>query len=190
MFSSVHACGRRIRSSLSASCPLPCTPAAKSTRGGALLVSTAGGPPAAGTACCGPASQSVAPASGGGDGGGGGVNITSDWPVGRGALLWLFHIARGRSDCQSAACRASMRSCTVTTTICSQRQRVHVDMRMPRSLPLQPRAGRCRGALTRGNERTNENLPFPVIFPCRGSSQTFRAPRGPRAHHRHGPPVA
>ena len=73
--------------------------------------------------------RSVAPASGGGDGGGGGV-ITSDWPVGRGALLWLFHMARGRSDCQSAACRASIRSCTVTTTICSQRQRVHVDMRM------------------------------------------------------------
>ena len=129
-FSSVHACGRRIRSSLSASCPLPCTPAAKSTRGAALLGSTAAGLPAAGTACCGPASQSVAPASGGG-----GV-ITSDWPVGRGALLWLFHIARGRSDCQSAACRASMRSCTVTTTICSQRQRVHVDMRMPRARSL------------------------------------------------------
>ena len=154
VFSSVHACGRRIRSSLSASCPLPCTPAAKSTRGGALLGSTAAGPPAAGTACCGPASQSVAPASGGGDGGGGGV-ITSDWPVGRGTLLWLFHMARGRSDCQSAACRASIRSCTVTTTICSQRQRVHVDMRMWRSLEARlPARG---GAKSTHNQHLKES---------------------------------
>jgi len=138
-----HACGRRTKSSLSASCPLPCTPAAKSTRGGALPGAPAAAPPAASAACRDPTSPAPAPASGGG-GGGGGSAITSDWAIGRGALLWLFHMARGRSDCQSAACRASIRSCTVTTTICSQRQRVHVDMRM-----RAPPSALARRALTR-----------------------------------------
>ena len=93
--------------------------------------------------------------------------IPSDSPAGRGALLWLLHMARGRSDCQSAAWRASISSCTVTTIICSQRQRVHVDMRM-NSGRRQHRV--CRAAqrasagapLWRrgGNERTNADCGY------------------------------